>query len=153
MDDLILLLIQGLIRLFSGKKEMNPPPRKTSGSSNQVPPDRGQDVDYFMAAAQQRLAIAGRTPKWRGKVRPAKKGMPPIPAVQKPVVTPAAAVPAPVFDPTPRASTRPIGSAKASGAAAISASRIRRMIVSQPATLRSLWALNEVLQKPVALRE
>ncbi|HUB27596.1 MAG TPA: hypothetical protein VL992_19385 [Tepidisphaeraceae bacterium] len=140
MDELIYILINALIGLFTGKqKNLAPPPtppRRPANAPPGRPPVRPQQI----------------APK-RPPVPQAKR---PLPAAQKrvvvqPVMTrPAAVMPKPTVIARPIAVEAPPPTAHHSFTT-INSTVIRRLML--PRTLQTQLVLMEILQPPVALRE
>jgi len=144
MDELIYILINALIGLFTGKQQkVAPPPippRRPANAPPGRPPVRPQQPQQQQIApkrppvpqARRPVASQKRVVVQPGATRPAA-------VMPKPAVL---AMPAPVDAPPPTAH-RPT--------TVINATSIRRMI--HPETLRTQLVLMEILQPPLSLRD
>jgi len=161
MDTLIELIVRGLIALFSGSSDS--PRQQTPRSVPKIPPIRDvpaqrpiggqQPIDNKLALRRQQAvrqqmmrAQKMRQPQKRqpamkrGNVK--EKAPPPLPR------------PAAYAAPTPKRTQVTAPPPTAPGArSGISASGIRQLLRSRPAALRTIFALSEVVGRPVALRE
>jgi hypothetical protein len=142
MDELIYILINAIIGMFSGKQQNAPPPPMPPRRPANAPPP-----------------LPGRP-----AVRPQQPSLqrPPVPAARRPPVSqqrvagrPVVARP-PVVAPPPVKIVQPVAVEAAPPTAhhsftTINATTIRRLM--KPQTLRTQLVMMEILQKPLALRE
>jgi hypothetical protein len=162
MDTLIELIVRGLIALFSGSSDSQRP--QTPRSVPKIPPIREapaqrpvgaqQPIDNKLAlrrqeAVRQQMMRAQKMRQSQKRQPAMKRGNLKQKAPPPPLPRPAAyAAPAPKR--TQVAAPPPPSSGGRSG---VSASGIRQLLRSRPAALRTIFALSEVVGRPVALRE
>lgn len=137
MEELIGLIIQALVELFSGGRNTPKPGAKP-------PPQRLAQPPIAPPTARQTVRRPIPTRKPQPPRRPGRMMIKPLPAaapVPRPVILPASAVRPPASPPPPPASPP------------IRATAVRQLIRSRPASLRTICVLSEIIQPPLALRE
>jgi hypothetical protein len=139
MDDLIILIVRGLIRLFSGDATKQSPARR--GPPSWVPPSP--------TSPQSPNRTVGRAPVRAGTRRPAGRRPPPLVPVAAPIITSSSTS---VF-PAIKVAAKPEVTAKAPTAThTISANAVAINKWLSPTTLRKQFILTEILQPPLAMR-
>jgi hypothetical protein len=147
--DLIELIVQILVGLFSGSDAKPQPPRQVQ----KIPPSREIPAQRPMARPNQQRASPRRNSPGSYPPRPPQpamrriikkiKGPPSI--AMRPPPPPLPRVPVP---PAPE----PIKPVVAKPQAAISATGIRQLILTRRSALRTIYVLSEVIGPPIALR-
>lgn len=143
MDELIILIIKGLVRLFGGDPEPKRTP--TNAPRNRGPQVQGQPpgLSPALAAAIESLQQPGRRGKRPGQRRP-------VPPTSLPAPLAAARLPEVVESVTP-ATSAAHGTAAAAATSSANAAALRRWLT--PAVLRKQFIVTEILRPPLALRE
>jgi hypothetical protein len=142
MDEIIELLIRGLIALFSGgggQKVTPPPVQKTQPTAQEL--------------ARRALMPAKKTGQNRGRPqrRPGVPNSPPKVAYPPGLRRAMATLPPPVPAKPPAPVTSVVTAARTSPP--ITGTAIRQLIRTRPSAMRTIVVLSEVLQPPLALRE
>jgi hypothetical protein len=149
MDELIQLIVNGLIALFSGGAERKPPPpvQQPTARNALAPMAKRQAM-----RPKRRLPAMPKPPAFHGGRQGAnppfqggRQGIKPLPA---PIPRPLAPPPPP---PPPRTVRPPLATPPTTPP--IKAMAIRQLVRSRPSSLRTVYVLSEIIQPPVALRE
>ena len=142
MDELIELIVRSLVSLITGARQpptnRPPPTNHPQGGSSMQPSDTPMQF-RLPTARQQRVRNVSRIP---GK--PVQRKRAPL------FATPPAPPAVPKAAPAPP--SRPPAAPSAPASSNITATAIRQLLRSRPATLRTIIALNEIMQPPLALR-
>jgi hypothetical protein len=147
MDELIQLIVNALIALFSGGAERKPPPpvQQPTARNALAPMAKRQAMK-----PKRRLPAMPKPPAFHGGRQGAtppfqggRQGMKPLPAP----------IPRPMAPPPPPRAVRPPLAAAPSTAPPIKAAAVRQLVRSRPSSLRTIYVLSEIIQPPVALRE
>jgi len=153
MDELIGLIIQGIIALLNRDKNKNAPlPTRPAPSQHGLPTGPPQPMQPGFgrtAQGQKRMPPQARPQqmpqrrpqaltKRRAAVQRRVVAPPPLPQAPQPAAAPPKAAP-----PATVASRSP----------AITSTGIRQLMLSRPAAMRTIYVLTEVVGKPLGLRD